>query len=91
MTGHLQPLVLMVTAATVVQLYHCTRESFLYLAELYVGELAPEDRHLVPPPGSNKVGAVGSEHLAEPSKDFLEQLKSYTTFRLPVQSSWKSF
>ena len=30
------------------QVYHVSRESFLYLSEFYIGEIAPEDRPLVP-------------------------------------------
>ena len=30
------------------QVYHVSRESFLYLSEFYIGEVAPEDRPLVP-------------------------------------------
>ena len=32
------------------QVYHVSRESFLYLSEFYIGEVVPEDRPLVPMP-----------------------------------------
>jgi len=33
-----------------IQVYHVSRESFLYLSEFYIGEVLPEDRPLVPVP-----------------------------------------
>ena len=33
-----------------VQVYHVSRESFLYLSEFYIGEIVPEDRPVVPMP-----------------------------------------
>ena len=32
------------------QVYHVSRESFLYLSEFYIGEVVAEDRPLVPMP-----------------------------------------
>ena len=54
------------------QLYHCSRESFLYLKHFYLGELSPEDRAALPPP------------QPPPSPEFMAQLREHTTFRLPV-------
>ncbi|GAB4817964.1 hypothetical protein N2152v2_005010 [Parachlorella kessleri] len=50
------------------ELYHHSRESFLYLQEFYVGEVRPDDRANLP--------------LKEPSADFLQQLREYTSWRL---------
>ena len=53
------------------ELYHASRESFFYLREFYIGELWPEERHLVPL----------EEESA--SADFLLQLRDFSsTFRL---------
>jgi hypothetical protein len=53
------------------QMYHASRESFVYLKEFYMGELDPADRGQLP---------AGTE---PPSADFLAQLREYTTFRMP--------
>jgi hypothetical protein len=56
------------------------------LKELYVGELAAEDRHRLPSPqGSDASDAP------PPSADFLDQLHQYTRFRMEVKTEWKSF
>ena len=48
-------------------------------AEFYRGELLPADMHLVPQPEE------------PPSQDFLQQLREYTAWRLPVERVYKSF
>lgn len=50
------------------EVYHASRESFLYLQEFYVGELDPRDLAAVP-------------CKEQPSPEFLTQLRSYTSFR----------
>eukprot|EP01026_Neomeris_dumetosa_P017779 TRINITY_DN16897_c0_g1_i3.p1 TRINITY_DN16897_c0_g1~~TRINITY_DN16897_c0_g1_i3.p1 ORF type:complete len:522 (-),score=46.07 TRINITY_DN16897_c0_g1_i3:231-1643(-) len=63
------------------ELYHATRESFLYLKEFYVGELDPLDRDSVP-------------CQQQASEEFMEQLREYTSFRMVVEldeKPWKSF
>ncbi|BDA41357.1 probable cytochrome b5 type B at C-terminar half [Coccomyxa sp. Obi] len=50
------------------EVYHASRESFLYLQEFYVGELDPRDLAAVP-------------CKERPSPEFLTQLRSYTRFR----------
>jgi hypothetical protein len=55
------------------EIYHASKQSFLYLKEFYIGELAVEDRILVPPSGTNGVKA---------SEAFLEQLGKLTKWRL---------
>lgn len=61
------------------EVYHVSRESFLYLKEFYIGELAPEDAELVP-------------CEEKPSSDFIQQLREYTPFRMHVeQKVFKSF
>jgi cytochrome b involved in lipid metabolism len=54
------------------EIYHASRQSFLYLKEFYIGEIAEEDLALVPlPPGD-----------ATPSAAFVEQLARVTGWRL---------
>jgi hypothetical protein len=55
------------------EIYHASKQSFLYLKEFYIGELAVEDRILVPPSGTDGVKA---------SEAFLEQLGKLTKWRL---------
>ena len=55
------------------EIYHASKQSFLYLKEFYIGELAVEDRILVPPSGKDGVKA---------SEAFLEQLNKLTKWRL---------
>jgi hypothetical protein len=53
------------------EVYHASRESFIYLREFYAGELLPSDRDIVP------------RSDVEPSDDFLAQLRQWTgDFRL---------
>jgi cytochrome b involved in lipid metabolism len=57
------------------ELYHHSRESFLYLRHFYVGELAAEDRDAVP-------------QAEQPSHDFLAQLTSFCApFRMAVKTA----
>ena len=65
------------------EVYHSSRESFLYLQEFYIGDLLPQDAAQVP-------------HPEQPSPEFLAQLRAYTTFRVSVDESrvqkvYKSF
>ncbi len=65
------------------EVYHSSRESFLYLQEFYIGDLMPQDAAQVPQP-------------EQPSPEFLAQLRAYTTFRVKVDEStiekvYKSF
>ena len=65
------------------EVYHSSRESFLYLQEFYIGDLLPQDVAAVPCPD-------------EPSPEFLVQLRAYTTFRVRLEESsmqkvYKSF
>ena len=65
------------------EVYHSSRESFLYLQEFYIGNLLPQDAAQVPRP-------------EQPSPEFLAQLRAYTTFRVGVDESslekvYKSF
>lgn len=55
------------------EIYHASKQSFLYLKEFYIGELAEEDSLLVSSTTSEGVKA---------SDAFLEQLKSLTKWRL---------
>ena len=55
-------------AARHFELYHSSRESFLYLKHFYVGEVRSEDRHKVP--------LVRGE--ARASDELLAQLREYT-------------
>ena len=65
------------------EVYHSSRESFLYLQEFYIGDLLPQDAAQVPCP-------------EQPSQEFLAQLRAYTTFRVRVDEAisekvYKSF
>eukprot|EP00798_Chlamydomonas_sp_ICE-L_P025927 gene25927-11606_t len=57
------------------ELYHASRESFLYLKDFYIGELHPDEKGAVP---------TGTEM---PSVEFLDQLRDFTSFRLPCGQS----
>jgi len=80
-----------VDATVMFELYHASRNSFLYLKEFYIGELAIEDRHILPPPNEN----LPCDTNAEPSPAFLEHLRSFTSWRLRLedlkQPTFKSF
>ncbi|PSC67239.1 cytochrome b5 [Micractinium conductrix] len=52
------------------EIFHASRESFIYLQQFYAGEVSPEDLPLVPPPSE------------PPSAEFLDQLRQYTPWRL---------
>jgi len=56
------------------QMYHASKESFLYIEEFYIGELLPADRAAVPMGGRQP-----------PSQDFLQQLREFTTWRQEMQ------
>ncbi|CAL5222768.1 g5180 [Coccomyxa viridis] len=65
------------------EVYHSSRESFLYLQEFYIGDLLPQEAVQVPQP-------------EQPSPEFLAQLRAYTTFRVRVDEGsdgkvYKSF
>jgi hypothetical protein len=62
-------------AAAAVQMYHASKESFLYIEEFYIGELLPSDKASVPLGGSQP-----------PSHDFLQQLREFTTWRQAMQA-----
>uniref|UniRef100_A0A7S2S150 Cytochrome b5 heme-binding domain-containing protein n=1 Tax=Rhizochromulina marina TaxID=1034831 RepID=A0A7S2S150_9STRA len=57
------------------EIYHVSRQSFLYLKEFYIGELRTEDLARVP------------SGAGEPSPGFLEQLRLFTNWRLKFDSS----
>jgi cytochrome b involved in lipid metabolism len=52
------------------EIYHVSRQSFLYLKEFYIGELREDDLAIVP------------KSRGVPSAGFLEQLKAHTPWRL---------
>lgn len=56
------------------EIYHASKQSFLYLKEFYIGELAEEDRPLVAFPSG--------QERAQPSHAFMEELKRVTPWRL---------
>ena len=58
------------------EVYHASRESFLFLSHFYMGEIAREDAHRVPQPKE------------PPSVDFLEQLREYCgSFRINQEAA----
>lgn len=58
------------------EIYHASRQSFLYLKEFYIGELAMEDREKIPLPTS--YGQIDTKA----SDAFMEQLGRMTSWRL---------
>eukprot|EP01041_Mallomonas_annulata_P004333 gene4333-8623_t len=73
------------------EIYHASRQSFLYLKEFYIGELAEEDIPLVPLPtntgsggggGGGGVGSGTSSSTSGASRAFLEELRRLTPWRL---------
>ena len=67
-------------AARHFEMYHSSRESFLYLKEFYIGEVCARDRR------------DGCVPVPEPpaSEDFLRQLRLYTTFRFAPENAEKT-
>ena len=66
-------------ASTHFELYHSSKESFLYLKHFYVGEICEEDRERIP------------KSDALPSREFLKMLRDYCEdFRIPVESKAKT-
>ena len=62
------------------ELYHASRESFMYLKEFYVGEVMEYESSGVPKPS------------VPPSDDFMGQLHEWTrSFRLTTERAFKSF
>lgn len=59
-----------IDAARHFEMYHSSKESFLYLKEFYVGEVRVEDKSRMPVPAPPA------------SENFLSQLREWTTFRL---------
>lgn len=67
------------------ELYHSSRQSFVYLKQFYIGDLHPDDLPGVPLPDASK---------GEPSAGFLENLREWTSWRVipPVgETVHKSF
>eukprot|EP00622_Pseudochattonella_farcimen_P004613 FR740022.1.p1 GENE.FR740022.1~~FR740022.1.p1 ORF type:complete len:155 (+),score=16.79 FR740022.1:415-879(+) len=60
------------------EIYHASRQSFLYLKEFYIGELRAEDRALLPRPGGDASAA------------FVDTLRTFTTWRLNLDESGSS-
>ena len=57
------------------ELYHSSKESFLYLRAFYVGEVVAEDVARIPPSKTNRATGVVDPPA---SRAFLEQLREYT-------------
>ena len=70
-----------VDSTTFFEVYHTSRESFLYLKHFYIGEVQEDDLCLIP-------------RSTLPSEEFLVQLREYTDFRIsnkPAVETFKSF
>lgn len=70
-----------VDSTTFFEVYHASRESFLYLKHFYIGEVQEDDLCLIP-------------RSTLPSEEFLVQLREYTNFRIsnrPAVKTFKSF
>lgn len=61
-----------IDSATMFEVYHASRESFLYLKHFYIGELSADSLDRLAPLDP------------PPSPAFLQQLQQHTPFRLPV-------
>lgn len=72
------------------ELYHVSRQSFLYLKEFYIGELALQDRPLLPLPNAIDTGGD-----VRASDAFIAELRRHTPWRLRpdqlAEPSHKSF
>jgi hypothetical protein len=73
------------------EIYHASRQSFLYLKEFYIGELAAADRPLVPQPRPELSGGAHAGNSSSSSSSggvasaaFYDQLRRHTTWRLDV-------
>ena len=64
------PLPCLAACSRFFELYHASRESFIYLQQFYQGELLPAERGVVPAPDE------------PPSADFLQQLREFTSWRM---------
>ncbi|KAG1665059.1 hypothetical protein FOA52_012478 [Chlamydomonas sp. UWO 241] len=64
-----------VDCARFFEMYHASRESFLYLRDFYLGEIHPEDRAIVPQGGEDKLHGRAAQ---PPGEDFLAQLREFT-------------
>ena len=63
------------------ELFHSSRQSFIYLKQFYIGDLVLEDRAKVPPASKGN-----------PNKVFKEVLREYCTWRVhPIDKVHKSF
>lgn len=63
------------------EIYHSSRQSFRYLKQFYIGEIAKHDLDLIPPSATGKV-----------SDAFLETFDEYTKWRItPLEKTFKSF
>ena len=64
------------------ELYHVSRQSFLYLKQFYIGEVVDEDLTLIPTRDDGQKASAG----------FIDQLKSFTdAFRMEHKVEQKSF
>ena len=71
-----------VDCARFFEMYHASRESFLYLRDFYIGEVHPDDRARVPQGGADISRGKAAE---PPGADFLQQLREFTdAFRLKL-------
>ncbi|KAG7401988.1 hypothetical protein PHYBOEH_008509 [Phytophthora boehmeriae] len=62
------------------EIYHSSRQSFRYLKQFYIGELAAHDLASMPQPAE------------KPSEAFIQELEQYTTWRVkPQEHTFKSF
>mmetsp|Transcript_22302 Transcript_22302/g.41802 ORF Transcript_22302/g.41802 Transcript_22302/m.41802 type:complete len:468 (+) Transcript_22302:27-1430(+) len=67
-------------ATVLFELYHASRESFLFLKQLYIGKLRTKDRHLVPPPHHESGKETPSDTFLAQLREFLGQIKQFKSF-----------
>ncbi|ETI38619.1 hypothetical protein F443_15696 [Phytophthora nicotianae P1569] len=69
-----------VDSTVMFEIYHASRQSFRYLKQFYIGELAEFDISAMP------------KSKEQPSEAFIQELQQYTTWRIkPQEHSFKSF
>jgi len=68
-----------VDATVLFEVYHATRESFLFLKQLYIGPLLEADHGKVPPPEHTEYTEPSESFLAQ-FREFMGQIKKFKSF-----------
>ncbi|GBG24363.1 Cytochrome b5 [Hondaea fermentalgiana] len=68
-----------VDATVLFEVYHASRESFLFLKQLFIGPLLEEDHAKVPPPQHTEYTEPSESFLAQ-FREFMGQIKQFKSF-----------